>query len=275
MDLEAVTFPRSICLRVTRRCNAACSFCQAPNTSRASLSVSQIQVIAKALSAKGVLTIKLSGGEPTVRSDLPEIVNAVALSGIKPVVITNAITIEPSLIEKLSDVGGEFKFSIHRPTNDNDSVLRVRSFEAVLSNIEYVRIGAVRFGINCVITPNTVGLMNQMVRFACQVGARKISFIPVVPRGRAAGSPLFEFDADEIAIVRDNARVLSAEFAARLTVRCIDIRQHDYWIIENDGSLWIERASEDLDLRVCSLSDMLTSGIRMSEDSLKRIGGPL
>lgn len=43
-----------------------------------------------------------------------------------------------------------------------------------------------------------------------------------------------------------------------MDVRCIDIRSRDYWIVENDGSLWIERATEDADVRSCGKESLMS-----------------
>ncbi|WP_314174992.1 hypothetical protein [Streptomyces winkii] len=96
-----------------------------------------------------------------------------------------------------------------------------------------------------------------MVEFAHQVGASKISFIPVVARGRAKRGDLFHFQDADLDKVHDSVAVLSAEHDGSLLVHCIDIRNKDYWVVENDGSLWIERATEDTDVRICSKEDLM------------------
>jgi MoaA/NifB/PqqE/SkfB family radical SAM enzyme len=250
-------FPKSICLRVTRRCNAACAFCQAPNTSRRALAVAEIEKIVAFLKMQDVATIKLTGGEPTVREDLPHILAACGQVNIRPVVITNGIHISDSVFTELKAVGGELKFSIHRRGVENDLVLRVPSFSKVLANIGVARERSVPFSINTVVTPGTIDVMPDMVGFAVRQKARKISFIPVVPRGRARTRADFEFDAPGLAKVLDTVDELSEAFNAYIDVRCIDIRTHDYWIVENDGSLWIERAHDDDDVLVCRKSELL------------------
>lgn len=244
-------FPASVCLRVTRRCNAACSFCQAPPTSRAEPSVRDVGGTARFLAHHGVRSLKLSGGEPTMRGDLPEIVAAIADAGLKPVVITNGIAVPGRLIGVCADVGGEFKFSVHRPSEANDLILRRRSFGAVCENMAAVVAAGVGLSLNCVVTPLSITLMADLAGFAFGVRARKVSFIPVVARGRARSDDGFDFLSGQLETVAGEVRRLTGVYAGRMAVRCIDIRSHDYWIVENDGSLWIERATEEADTRVC------------------------
>src|SRR6266568_1076152 len=226
-------YPSSVCLRITRRCNAACSFCQAPNTSRAELTLDQIRILSETFASAGVLSIKLSGGEPTVRPDLPDIIVAVNAAGPKVVITTNGIRISDEVLDAVVRHSAEFKFSIHRPDMTNDDVLRVRSFERIIANLASCRRRKIPFALNTVVTSRTIKLMDDMARFALQQGARKISFIPVLPRGRAAASDQDGIDAKDLAHVRAQVTALRRYYGDRIKVSCIDIRLRDYWVVEN------------------------------------------
>lgn len=220
------------------------------------MSVQEIGLIARALKSKGVTSLKLSGGEPTTRGDLSEIVLAAAYEGLKPIVITNGIRFRGDLLANMALARAEFKFSIHRDTEANDDVLKVSSFTEILANMRAVRRCSIPFSINTVIVPQNISIMAPMASFAFDMGARKISFIPVVRRGRAATKEIYSFSTHELVEVRRYVAHLAGRFLGRLTVRCIDIRHHDYWIVENDGSLWVERAREDQDLHICGKNEL-------------------
>jgi molybdenum cofactor biosynthesis enzyme MoaA len=220
------------------------------------LSVAEISQVARFFAARASKSLKLSGGEPTTRADLPEIIHVAGNAGLKPVVITNGFFLPDEVVAAAHLYGGEFKFSIHRPSVENDQVLRRASFSQIMKNIGKVLEANVGLSINTVVTPGVVDSMERMVEFANSVGAGKISFIPVVHRGRAH-SAHFDFMPDELRSVRRRTAELARMFDGIIRVHCIDIRTHDYWVVENDGSLWIERATEIDDLRVCGKEDML------------------
>ena len=250
------TIPSSICLRITRHCNAACAFCQAPPTSREELSVADIGALSAVVGARSVRTVKLSGGEPTVRRDLPDIIRAVVSGGPIPVVVTNGIRLDDETLDACAAAGGEFKFSVHRPSRLNDDVLRRRSFDDVGANMGRVRDRGIRLSVNTVVTRSSVAVMDDMVDFARSAGAAKISFIPVVERGRARsgngpGNGQYALRLSELAGVRDRVARLAATHQGRPEVRLIDFRHHGYWLVENDGSLWIEFGTEEADTQVC------------------------
>jgi len=179
------TISSSMCLRITRRCNAACAFCQAPPTSREELSVAEVGDLSALFGALGVRTVKLSGGEPTMRRDLPDVIRAVAEGGPIPVVVTNGVRLDDETLDACAAAGGEFKFSVHRASRLNDDVLRRRSFDEIVANMARVVDRGIRLSVNTVVTRTSVQVMDDMVDFARRTGAAKISFIPVVERGRA------------------------------------------------------------------------------------------
>ncbi len=253
-----ITFPNSVCHRVTRRCNAACGFCQAPNNSRDQLTVAEIGTIARGLSERGVRTMKLSGGEPTIRPDIAAVVTRIGESGLTPVVLTNGISISPELLDAAVSCNAEFKVSIHRDTDENNRILRVKSFDQILSNLKRLAAAVIPYSIVTVVEPGSTSVIRPMARFAAEHGARKMSFIPVVPRGHATSKANYIFTDHELAEVRRLVRQVAHEFADRITVRIIDFRLHDYWIIENNGSLFIERWRDDLDIELLDKAELLS-----------------
>jgi MoaA/NifB/PqqE/SkfB family radical SAM enzyme len=212
--------------------------------------------MATGFAAASVRSLKISGGEPTTRPDLPDIVHTTAASGLRPVVITNGIAVHDALLDVMAAHAAEFKFSIHRPDARNDDVFRVRAFEPILANLASCRRRNIVFSLNTVVTSMTVDMMDAMAGFAAAQGARKISFIPVVPRGRAVRSG-DHIDERRLREVHRRVTALREKYSDHLVVRCIDIRRQDYWVVENDGTLWIERARDGLDVRVCGLDDLI------------------
>ena len=68
---------------VTRRCNLRCSFCFAEGGEGEDIALDKIKRDITALTRPGKTFLQLSGGEPTVRDDLPEIVAHAKSAGCK------------------------------------------------------------------------------------------------------------------------------------------------------------------------------------------------
>jgi len=100
-------------ISITQRCNNRCVYChregelQRANRSAELLSVDEILRIAKVSVSLGIARIKLTGGEPLMRQDLPEIVAGIAaLSGLRDLSLTtNGLLLGGGMAKKLRDCG--------------------------------------------------------------------------------------------------------------------------------------------------------------------------
>ncbi len=97
---------RAQSLLVTRRCNQRCGFCDRVDPSSVDPPLQPLlRDIARARSA-GAATLSITGGEPTRRSDLLEIVRAARQAGIPDIVLaTNATRLTPAAATALRDAG--------------------------------------------------------------------------------------------------------------------------------------------------------------------------
>jgi cyclic pyranopterin phosphate synthase len=100
-------------ISITQRCNNRCAYChregevQRANRSAELMSVNEIVHIAKVAVSLGIARIKLTGGEPLMRQDLPEIVKGIAaLPGLRDLSLTtNGLLLGRGMAKKLRDCG--------------------------------------------------------------------------------------------------------------------------------------------------------------------------
>ena len=262
----APALPRSVCVRLTRRCNAACGFCQAPDTDRDVVSERDLRGLCAWLTGREVESVKLSGGEPTVRRDLPSIICLASAAGLRVTVITNGILLRDEVLDALAASDGELKFSVHGLGVDNDLVLGRTSFDQVVGNVKRARLAGVPCSINTVVTRGNRHRLRPLAQLAVDLDCRKITFIPFVPRGRGlAARSTFELTPADRALVAEQVAALAGELARTLVVREIDLRTKPYWIVENNLSLVVESWIEDRD-RVVLTSDELRRLIAVDDD---------
>ena len=89
-------------ISITQRCNNRCLFChregevKQANASAEKMTVKEIVRISKIAVSLGIARIKLTGGEPLMRKDLPEIISGIAaIPGLKDLSITtNGLLLE-------------------------------------------------------------------------------------------------------------------------------------------------------------------------------------
>ncbi len=100
-------------ISITQRCNYRCAYChregevQRANRSAELMTVEEIVRIAKIAVSLGIARIKLTGGEPLMRVDLPKIVSGiVALQGLRDLSLTtNGLLLGGDMAKKLRSCG--------------------------------------------------------------------------------------------------------------------------------------------------------------------------
>jgi len=99
--------PDGVTFELTYGCNLRCVHCYNP-THRAlphELTTSEICGLLNQIADLGVLTVTFTGGEPSVRPDIGEILHAARRQGLMIHLMTNATRITPSFTDLLQEVG--------------------------------------------------------------------------------------------------------------------------------------------------------------------------
>ena len=178
-------------ISVTDRCNIRCFYCMPEEgvqfTDRAEiLSFEEIERFVRAAVPLGVTKLRLTGGEPLVRRDLPRLIERlVAIPGIRDIALTtNAVLLGKYASDLYS--AGLRRLNIHLDTLDRERFLQITrrdDLPRVLAGIdEAVRVGFEKIKFNVVavkglIEPDIV----PMARFCRERGfePRYIEFMPL------------------------------------------------------------------------------------------------
>lgn len=119
---ESVALPKIFVLELTRRCNHRCVYCYTvwgapeagyPESVQSEMTTAEIEAIIRKLQNETpVKYIALSGGEPLLREDLPEILTFIRSRGITPIIITNGALLTKDRVAATM-VGGFYEVSLH------------------------------------------------------------------------------------------------------------------------------------------------------------------
>jgi len=111
--------PAGVTFELTYGCNLRCVHCYNP-THRAlphELTTSEICALLKQIADLGVLTVTFTGGEPSVRPDIGDILQCARRQGLMIHLMTNATRITPSFTHLLREVGvSQINVSIYGAT---------------------------------------------------------------------------------------------------------------------------------------------------------------
>lgn len=168
-------------ISVTDRCNLRCTYCMPEEgmdfiPHERILSYESIAHVARAAASLGFRKIRLTGGEPTVRKGLPDLVAMLAeIPGIEQLAMTTNGALLPRLAAPLRKAGLD-SVNISLDTLDPDQfravTLRGRIEDTLLGIDEAVAVGFSPIKINMVVAPETTEQeIEQMREFAESKGA--------------------------------------------------------------------------------------------------------
>lgn len=195
-------------LEVTQRCNLGCAFCFASSGSNTEPDpeMKEIALWYESLLANGIqCNVQLSGGEPTIRDDLPEIVALGRSMGFEFIQLnTNGLRLarDPSYVQRLKEAGLASVFLQFDGTTEHiyrklRGVPLLDEKRAAIRNCEVHE-------ISVVLVPTVVPRINDhdfgaIVRFALEYlpVVRGVHFQPVSYFGRYPHPPT---DSDRITI---------------------------------------------------------------------------
>lgn len=252
-DLSTETrsrLPTSVCLRVTRACNARCGFCLAPPRGHG-VAYESIQRRLRWLASAGVRKVNLSGGEPTIRRDLPDIIAEAHDCGLVSAMTSNGILLPTALLERLRLADTRVKVSIHGAQPLHDAMLGRSCYEQVDGNVRRLLDAGVSTAIQTVVTGRQPDVHERMIDYCLERGVRKLRLIPFVPRGRG----LQLADSYQLGVAQ-REQLETAVGTARhvlegsLDVRVLDFWVNEYYVLETDGALQIQRERDAADSTV-------------------------
>ncbi len=126
-------------ISVTESCNLNCFYChrEGQNEGRREMTPEEIERIVRIASRLGVRKVKLTGGEPTIRKDIVEIVRRIR-PYVKDLSLTTNGTVMYNLAEDLKEAGLD-RVNISLDTLDREKYRRITGFDVlpqVLRGIE-------------------------------------------------------------------------------------------------------------------------------------------
>lgn len=179
---------------VTKACNLRCCYCMPYRATRGEtapvLAPSEIASLVDAFARNGVTKVRLTGGEPLTRADLPVIARLVARTpGIETFGLTTNGTQFAELARTLAEAGVQM-INISLDSLQPEVSRRITGTDALERTLQGIE-AAVRCGFRSVKT-NTVVMrgindseVDTIARFACERGIEP-RFIELMPLGRSS-----------------------------------------------------------------------------------------
>ena len=246
-------FPPVICFRITRSCNARCGFCLAPPDGFHVDGVTLTQRLDWLLT-QGVKTIHFCGGEPTIHPALPLLLEYMHARGRNSRLTTNAIEIPENLLQVLRRTGTQVKISLHGSRDHHNSLVGREAFDYTVDNLRRLLAARVPTSVQTTVVAGGTWVVDWVAGFCLETGVRRLSILPFIPRGsghsRRGEYGLSSFQRRELRdLVISKRRTLNG----RLELRWLDFTARPIPVVETNGELVLEGATEGMDRVLCHL----------------------
>ncbi len=181
---------------LTEKCNLWCKHCYQGKRSVDEMSlgdakkvIAEVSAMLKDWSEAYNVTFSpsfnVTGGEPLLRRDLPDILGEIKKNGFETFLLTNGTLADKERTRMLADVGVTgVQVSIEGPEEIHDSIRGQGSFTASAAGIGHFVDAGIPVTLNVTLSDLNAGHMKKVIVFGSHIGARRIGFSRLVPYGR-------------------------------------------------------------------------------------------
>ena len=174
---------------ITRTCNLRCIHCYADSHAErypGELNWEQCCEVIDDLAAYKVNALLLSGGEPLLHPQLPQLLERSTERGLKVTISTNGTRITPDLARRFKELGVAYVgISLDGIGEVHDQFRGVQgAFEGAIRGFRLCEEVGQKTGLRLTLTRNNVQSMEQILGFIEQENIQRVCFYHLVPTGR-------------------------------------------------------------------------------------------
>ncbi len=247
---------------VTARCNLTCKQCNIiyANADVQEVTLEQVERMAENLASLGTGIVLLTGGEPFVRKDLPEIIGAFTRRGIHVRTQTNGLATEAQLKDAVANGARDISISLDSLLGEKQDFLNGshdRSWRRAIDTIARVtqiypaKNSFAAFGT--VLSPQNLLEIPNIIRFATRIGWH----VSLVPAHIADPAEAFNFRSYDREMVFPTAMYPLLD---EVLAECVDLKKQGHHLydsaeyledvrrfIRGEGIRWRRRNDERCD----------------------------
>ncbi|MCB1520752.1 MAG: pyrroloquinoline quinone biosynthesis protein PqqE [Hyphomicrobiaceae bacterium] len=178
--LACARAPVGLLAELTHRCPLQCPYCSNPlelERSNVELTTAEWQDVIRQAAALGILQIHLSGGEPTARKDLEDIVKVAAEVGLYTNLITAGVLLTKERLKGLADLGlDHVQLSIQDVDAANaDRIAAYKGGAAKKHEVAgWVKELGLPLTLNAPLHRQNIDSLERIIEYAVEIGAGRL-----------------------------------------------------------------------------------------------------
>ena len=170
-------------LKITPRCNTKCFYCDINKFKTSEFTKKQVLYLVKDLKILGCCVLIITGGEPTIREDLGEILDYCNKIGIITLLCTNGLEIKEKLetIKKATIVA----VSLDGPKEMHEKTRKKGTYDKTIKSLDMLKENKIDFFITSVINKYNINNLNWIARKSKEL---KCNVYFILPSDKGYGS---------------------------------------------------------------------------------------
>jgi len=162
------------------RCNLLCEFCRIPTNKKYEMTTDQLRTAVREFSEAGMGIAIFTGGEPTLRDDLPEIINEAKSFGVFTHLVTNGTYLKKR-INNVKEIDS-LSVSIDGPKEIHDKLRGPGVFDRAIEGLQIAKENGIFTHMMSIITQDNVANNCQGIKQLLELSRKmdiKINFQPI------------------------------------------------------------------------------------------------
>ena len=223
---DLVQYPTLAEIALTYGCQNRCAFCYASSPQREDqrppMTTAQVQLVMDRIFHEAhVPTLSFTGGEATLRRDLPELIRHGADLGLRVNLITNGLRLaDPRYARQLAESGlasAQISLEAADPRLHDDIVGRSGAWEGTVAGVKQIRELGLHVHTNTTLCARNLEAAEELVRFvAGTLELRTLSMNMVIPTGTALAEEAIGVTYTEVAARLPHLLEVAREEGVRL-----------------------------------------------------------
>jgi len=183
-------------LHLTERCNLSCTHCYQEKRVMTEMGLPEIDGALRDISdtimqwsdsyeIPFTTSFNVTGGEPLLRKDLPEILQRISAHNFKSYLLTNGVLIKKEDARMFADLPiSGVQVSLEGPQAIHEAIRGKNSFSSALRGVGHLLDAGIAVTLNVTLSEINEACFRDMVSLAADLGVRRLGFSRLVPYGR-------------------------------------------------------------------------------------------
>jgi len=234
-ELLIPEYPITITLQITRKCNLRCIYCSETGDYK-ELNLNELEILIKNLI--GVNRIIVAGGEPTLRSDLIDILKICRDNFEVVVLATNATKISSHFAKKIASHVDYVDVTIDGPRNIHN-IIRGQ-YDDIIQGIWNLNTANIEFSIVTVLLSNNEESLPFIGQIVDTLGAKKWKILSPIPKGRGKSIINRKLNSNDILNIYNLLKDLKEKYGWKTRITITD------WSRINEGHALLIHPNGDI-----------------------------